>query len=132
MSSSRALAMCELMARGVKYEFGSMEETFARVALERDRSVRYAETLAVVNAIIEVGNALASAVTGSPAPQSTKGSGLKKVMESLRSLLMPELAERTERDAEKAKAVLAAEIEKGPITIRSMAYSRRRGRKKKH
>lgn len=111
------------------HEPGSLKDLCSRIGMERERLARYSETLAIVNAIISVGNALVATISHTPAQQSVKKG--KDVMELLKELLLPQVAENNERDAEKVKARLKAELDKGPFKVRSMAYSKRRGRKHK-
>ena len=105
-----------------------MESTFANIALERERQIDYAKTTAVVNAIISVGNAVVSAVTGSAG--SSDGDKLKKTMDNLRNLMLPELAEKAERDAGRVKTILEREASQGPITLTPMAHKKSKRRKK--
>jgi hypothetical protein len=112
-----------LLARGIKHEPGSVEDTFARHGMEIERRIEYTKTLAIVNAIISVGNHISSAVTGS---QGTKDGGDKvtKTMEALKALLVPEEAETTTRDAKRAKELLKREAESGPVKFQSMAHKK--------
>ena len=107
-----------------------MEDTFARYGVELERRIEYTKTLAVINAIISVGNHITAAVTGS---QGTKDDGDKvtKTMEALKALLVPEVAEKTTRDARRAKELLKREAEGGPIKFQAMAHKKdKKGRVK--
>lgn len=106
---------------------GSIEDRFARLALERERRAAYTQTIVLVNAIMAVGNGIASAVSGTPAESGDDK--LKKSLDSLRELLLPEEAQRAERRASKARETLDKEISRGPIKVRPMAS--RKGRNKR-
>lgn len=127
MSSSRTISACELLARGVKYEVGSTDSTFARIGIERERQVKYTQTIAIVNAIMTMGTAVVSAITQTP--NQSSGDKLKKVLDHLRDLLLPELAEQREKDADRVKELLHREVEQGPIKVTPM--TRKKSRRKK-
>jgi hypothetical protein len=108
-----------------------VEDTFARHGLELERRIEYTKTLALVNAIISVGNHITSAVTGS---QGTKdgGDNVTKTMEALKALLVPEVGEKTSRDARRAKDLLKREAEGGPIKFQAMDHKKdKKGRVKR-
>lgn len=127
MSSPHAYTSCELLARGIHYEVGSIEDRFARLALERERRASYTQTIVLVNAIMAVGNGIASAVRGTP--NESGDDKLKKSLDALREMLLPEDAQRAERRASKARETLDKEISRGPIKVRPMAS--RKGRNKR-
>lgn len=80
-------------------------------------------TLSIVNAIISVGNGLIAAQSGGSSPTSNNGDNLKKSLESLRDLLLPEdKTEKVRRD-KRVIDILAAEAAKGPIQVRKMSTS---------
>lgn len=81
-------------------------------------------TLTLVNAIIQVGNTIAAATSGG---QSSSGGsdGLKKTMESLRDLLLPEDQVEKESQAEKAMKLLQEEVTKGSLVVKPKAESRK-------
>lgn len=117
------MTTCQMLARGLKYESGSPEDTFARLSIELERRIEYTKTLALVNAIIGVGNHIAAAVSQS-SPNKQSGDKLAKTMDVLKSLLLPEEAERTDRDAGRAKVILEREVSAGPIKFRSMGHGK--------
>ena len=92
--------------------------------MERDRKARFLETLAVVNAIVEVGNRIVSAVTQSPG-QSGEGS-LKKTIEALKDVLIPDNHEDRDQKALEARKKLEDEIRKGPIKFRAITHTKKR------
>lgn len=116
-----------MLARGLKYEDGSLEDTFARMAIERERKAAFLTTLAVVNAIIESGNRVVAAVSQSASPQG--GDTLQKTLDALRTLLLPAEAEKADRQAQKAKRLLEEEVLKGPLKIRPMSRPRKRNQR---
>jgi len=124
MSSSRAIYTCELLARGVRYEPGSVEDSFARMGLERERKAQFLTTLAVINAIIETGNRIVAATTQSAAPQGNDT--LQKTLDLLRSMLLPAEAERLDKKARMAKRYLEGEVQRGPVKFRPMSRPRKR------
>lgn len=130
MGSSYAETTFQMMARGLRYEPGSMEDTFARIGLETERRVEYIKTLAIVNAIIGVGNHIVAALSQSPG-DSKGGESITKTLEVLKSLLLPEDKERTEDKAKRARRLLEQEAAKGPIKFRTMDYGKpKKGRVK--
>jgi len=130
MGSSYAETTFQMMARGLRYEPGSMEDTFARIGLETERRIEYVKTLAIVNAIIGVGNHVVSAISQSPG-DSKGGEAVTKALEALKEMLLPEDKERTDDKAKKAKAYLEREATKGPIKFRKMDYGKpKKGRVK--
>jgi len=95
-------------------------------AFFRTQNIQFMTTLAIVNAIIHIGNSIAAVVSGG---SSGNADGLKKSLDSLRELLLPEDVVRKESEAERALKVLTAESAKGPLTVRSMSSSKKaRGR----
>jgi hypothetical protein len=123
MGSSRALITCQMIARGLKYESGSLEEHCTRVAFENDRKVSFLTTLTMVNAIVETGNRIVAAITQSPSNQLS-GDNVKKSMEALKDLLLPEDNERKKRQAAKARKRLVEEVQQGPIKFKAMAHAK--------
>ena len=87
-------------------------------------------TLAIVNAIIGVGNGIISAVSGGSS--SGKSDSITKALDNLRDLLLPEdMDEKATRD-QKIIDKLTAAAAKGPIKVRPKATtSRDKGRIKR-
>jgi len=110
------MTTCQLFARGLTYKAGSLEDTFARSAIETERRVELAKTMVIVNAIIGVGNHIASAVAGGSSSKKNLDS-LNNSLGILKQLLVPEEATNLENEAEKAKALLKREAESGPISF---------------
>lgn len=129
MTSSRAATTCALLSRGVRFEYGSLEEKLARIGLERERRIEYLKTVVMVNAIIGIGNNIAAAVTGSPNNQ-LGGDKLTKSLELLRDLLVPEEGEQKEEKAKSAREKLEREIAKGPLKVRPIQSGRQRRKKR--
>jgi hypothetical protein len=119
-----------MLARGVCYEAGSIRDTFARIGMEKENTIEYVKTLAIVNAIISVGNHIVAAGSGGSG-QSKGKDALSSTMEALKHLLVPEEAERTTKDALRAKKLLESEAKKGPIKFRTMGHGKsKKGRVK--
>jgi len=91
-------------------------------AFFRNQNIQFMTTLAIVNAIIHIGNSIAAVVSGGSAGNSD---GLKKTLDSLREVLLPEDVQRKESQAERALKVLTEEAAKGPLKVRSMSSSRK-------
>ena len=91
-------------------------------AFFRNQNIQFMTTLAIVNAIIHIGNSIAAVVSGGSAGNSD---GLKKTLDSLREVLLPEDVQRKESQAERALKVLTEEAAKGPLKVRSMSNSRK-------
>lgn len=79
--------------------------------------------MAVCNAIISTGNAVASAVTKSESPQGNDA--LKKSIDAVQKMLVPHWAEDTDRKAKKAREVLTREVARGPLKIKVLGKDRK-------
>lgn len=104
----------------MRVEPGSAEEGLAQIALTRQATIHYLTTVSIINAIIQVGNNIASAVSGSP---SSGSDSLKKSAEELRKLLFPEEVQRVEEKAKEVKALMESELARGPMTVRPVGSS---------
>jgi hypothetical protein len=84
--------------------------------------------MAVTNAIIGVGNHIASAVSGGEAGGSDK---LKDTLDMLKGMLLPHYKEEQDRKAERSKKLLAKEVAGGPIQVKIVGKSKdkKHGRK---
>lgn len=125
MGSSRGLTSCQLIARGLHYEPGSLNDIFSRSAIETERRTELAKTMVIVNAIIGMGNHISAAVSGAGTSGKKTLDGLNKSLDILRELLVPEIVENTGKEAERAKALLKKEIEAGPISFRPVGQSKK-------
>lgn len=116
---------------GVDYPIGSFEESLAVLAINRNKQVHFMTTLLIVNAIIHVGNCIQAAVAGSSA--SEKGSeNIQKLVDSLRSMLLPGDDLDTESKTQRSLRILEEEVSKGPLNVRPMAETKAdRGRIKR-
>jgi hypothetical protein len=128
MASPQALLRCELALRGIDYPYGSFEEASAFVAFFREQNIRYLATLSIINAIISVGNTIASAVSGSTGSGGNSDT-VQKTVAALRGLLIPEDEAYNDNKMDRIKKVLEQEVAKGPITVRAQA-SGKKGRAK--
>jgi nucleoid-associated protein YgaU len=79
---------------------------------------------------MEAGNRIVAAVSQSPSNQ-LNGDVVKKSIKALQELLLPEEAERTAQQADKAKEILAKEMAGGPIRFRPQSQSKPKGRKRR-
>lgn len=93
-------------------------------AFFRNQNIQFMTTLALVNAIIQIGNSIAAASSGGQA-SSGGADSLKKTMESLRDLLLPEDKVQKDSQAEKALKVLKDEVAKGALRVTAKSSSRR-------
>lgn len=105
-----------MLARGLKYEEGSVEDTFARMSIEHERKTEFAKTMVIVNAIIGMGNHIAMSVSGGNSDKKVLD-GLNNSITTLKRLLIPESIEQTESEAMRVKNILKKEMEQGPISI---------------
>jgi len=96
-------------------------------AFTRKQNVQFMTTLSIVNAIISVGNNIISAISGG---SSSGGSdNLKKTLDSLKDLLLPEDESYKKLRDKKVINKLEAELARGPFKVRPMATSSKsRGR----
>lgn len=108
---------------------GSPREALAMSAFFRNQNIQFMTTLSIVNAIIHVGNSIAAASSGSN-PSSGGADTLKKSMESLRDLLLPEDVNEKESKAERALKMLTEEAAKGPLMVRPKAVTSRKSKGK--
>jgi len=98
------------------------------LAFNRQQQIQFLQNLALVNAIIQGANQIVSAVSGSGG--SSDNDGLSKVMEALRSHLLPEDKAEDDRRAMKIRQLLEEEATKGPFMVRPMSTSRSRKKKR--
>lgn len=103
---------------------GSTQEAVAMSAFFRNQQIQFMTTLSIVNAIIQVGNSIAASVSGGNSSGGTDN--LKKTMESLRDLLLPEDVKEKESKVERALKLLTEEAAKGPLTVRPKAVTSRK------
>lgn len=128
MASPRGSARLDMAMLNLDYPSGSFEENLAVLAINRKKQVHFLTTLTIVNAIIHVGNCIQSALSGgSGNSQGTEN--LNKLIDTLKSALVPGAEMETESKVQRAMKILREEAAKGPITVRPMAESKKnRGR----
>lgn len=100
------------MLEGLDYEPGSVQETLAILALERRHQIEYMKTFALCQA-------------------SAGDEGVQKTLKRLLGMLIPELAEQTERQAERIMEKLDDLTRQGPLYVSPMdsrGYGTRRKR----
>ena len=112
---------------GLDYPFGSSKESLAIAAFNRKQSTHFMTTLSIVNAIISVGNSLISALSGGSSTTSN-GDNLKKSLESLKELLLPEDVTEKSRREKRVMDILEAEVASGPLSVRKMGGASLRDR----
>lgn len=95
----------------------------AVVALERRNEIEYIKLVTTINAIIHAGNAVVAAVTGQTNPE---GDALKKSLEGVRKMLLPQNEEALQSKAERAKELLTQEASKGPLKIKAVGTDQKR------
>jgi hypothetical protein len=110
-----------LISRGVRLEYGSLEESLAINAIHQKAELEYLKIMAVVNAIIGVGNQISSSITKSDYTGNDK---LNKVLDTLKEVLLPQYKEEQSRKAAKAKDLLSKEVSGGPIRIKVVGKNR--------
>lgn len=113
---------------GLKYEPGTLEESLARRAFDRKNEIEFLKVLAVCNTITTVGNGIIAAVSKSDAPGG--GDSVKKTIDALQALLVPQWAEDTERKAKKAREVLVREVSKGIVRIKILGKDKSRKKRR--
>lgn len=95
-----------------------MEESLAVAINEHDNEIEYLKLLAVINAIMSVGNSLISAMTGSNSTQS--GDNLTKVLDALKDMMLPHYGESTKKRALEVRERIIRESSNGPLKIQVM------------
>jgi hypothetical protein len=116
-----------MLSSGLKYEFGSLEESLTSLAIEHRSEVEYLKVLTIIAAINGVGKAITSAIGG----QAYNGNdGLSDSLEALKSVMLPHFAEDKEEAASKAKKILEEEANRGILQIKVMERESGRGRRK--
>jgi hypothetical protein len=103
-----------------------LEESLAIIALKRRAEIEFYKTMAVINAIITVGNGITKAITQSP--DSGSSDALNKTVDVLKEALLPHWAEDTDKRAKEARAKLEEEINRGPLKIQVMSKSKKKRR----
>lgn len=110
---------------GLDLPIGSFDETLVIQAINRKNQVQFLTTLLTVNAIIHVGNSIQAALSGGSS-QSDKGAdNLQKMVDSLKSMLVPEDSLETESKVQKALRILEEETSKGALTVRPMVENKK-------
>lgn len=87
------------------------------MAMKRRSKIDFLTTLSIINAIILAGDRVAASVSGSGSAPSVDD--LSKLVDELRGLYMPEVAEELRKKTESMKAKLAKEYDQGPLYIRA-------------
>lgn len=105
------------MANGVKLEVGSLEEGLAVAITEHDNEIEYLKILAIINAIMSVGNSLISTMTGA---NSTSSDNLTKTLEALKETMLPHYGEATKKKALEVRERIIRESSTGPLKIQVM------------
>ena len=95
-----------------------MQERLAHFALERERRIEFLKTLTIFNAIIQVGNSVAAAVSKSSSADNRDLSG--KAIDELKKLLLPDEAEKLEEKTDRIKRMLQEESARGPIRVKTV------------
>lgn len=98
----------ELLLRGLSFPPDSTEEVLAGIALERRRDAQYLATVAIINAIMHVGQVVAG---------GTGGDAIKKSLDELVKVLFPGEADKLAKRADEVKALVQREVAKGPLKI---------------
>jgi hypothetical protein len=110
---------------GLDLPIGSFDETLVIQAINRKSQIQFLTTLLTVNAIIHVGNSIQTALSGGSS-QSNKGAdNLQKMVDSLKSMLVPEDSLETESKVQKALRILEEETAKGPLKVRPMVENKK-------
>lgn len=81
-------------------------------AYHREQSIHFLTTLSIVNAIMQVGNVIVSGGSSDNGRDQ-----LKKTMDTLRDLLLPENIAEKESAAQRALALLDKEVAGGPLKV---------------
>lgn len=112
MASPLGVARCELVLRGLNYPLGGAKEAFAVAALRRRREAQFLTTLSIINAIMQVGGMIAGG--------SSSNDALKKNIDALRDLLLPELEEQTRARAAEVQRIIVEESSRGAMGVQRM------------
>lgn len=102
----------------MKLEVGSLEEGLAVAISEHDNEIEYLKLLAIINAIMSVGNSLISVMTQSAS--TTSSDNLTKVLDALKETMLPHYGEATKKKALEVRERIIRESSKGPIKIQVM------------
>lgn len=78
------------------------------------------------NTITTVGNNISATIAKSDS--GGNGDSIKKTIEALQNLLVPQWAEDTEKKAKKAREVLVKEVSKGMVKIKVLGKEKGRRR----
>lgn len=107
---------------------GSIEESLAIVALQREHELEYLKIMVLVNAILQTGSNIASSLSGQDSPG---GDSLRKSLDGLKKILLPHLAEELTKKAEQAKKTLVEEVKRGPLRYTVVGSDRTRRKRTK-
>lgn len=93
------------------------------MGIHRENEIRLLTTVSLINAIIHTGNTVASSLAGG---SSSGGEALKKTLESLEKLLMPQSEEHLRKRAKEVKKILEEEVSRGPLNIKVVGEDKRK------
>jgi len=118
-----------MLLRGVMHKFGSLEESLALWAMNRENEVEYLKILCIISAIMGVGNNLAAVLSGSASPSGSDN--LTKLLDSLQSMMMPHRKEEMEKKVEKYQEIMREEHLRGELKFHVVESGRPKHRKKR-
>lgn len=125
MGSPRGVARANFALGGLDLEIGSLRESLALRAFRRNQIITLVQTQTIVQSIHWMANTITTAVQKGdsfPSPDN-----INDLLETLRTLLLPELAEDKENRAQKVMKVMEKEIARGPFKVEGMAYNKKKG-----
>lgn len=89
-------------------------------AFRKRQLAQYTQTAIIVNAIQYGAGVVASALSDGESPSPDK---VNDLLNHLKSLLLPDLAEEKDEQAKKAMKAMEEEIKKGPFQVEGMQYN---------
>lgn len=108
----------------MKYTPGTLEETLAIAAYQKNQELEFLKTKLLVDAILLAGGNIISALTQSSGGSSAED--FKKTYEIFRDEMCPHLVKSKERDLARAKKVMETEMHRGPLTIQVMTNKKKK------
>jgi len=119
MGSSKFKARTNFILEGQTFETGSVQEQMALMAFRSNQQEKYFNTLLIVKSIFHAAGLVSAAVTGGNAPSS---SDLQELLNSYKTLLMPEYKEEQEERAKKVQEIMEKENEIGSFEVSALNY----------
>ena len=97
-------------------------------AITHQQNVHFLTTLCIINAIIHTGNTIAVASTGGGSGGSESGDALRKSIDELTKVLLPQTEESLAKKVEHVKKLMEEETSRGAFKVKAVGETKQPGR----